>query len=97
MQYNIKSFHRCINKPDGNNIIKCNGKRDLHHLINKTSPNLLQPAENPMDWHPWCSEAFEKAHVADKQVFRKGKHSILPVWYRRIRFWQSEIDKKMLL
>ena len=30
-------------------------------LANETSPYLLQHAENPVDWYPWGSEAFEKA------------------------------------
>ena len=30
-------------------------------LINEQSPYLLQHAHNPVDWYPWCDEAFEKA------------------------------------
>lgn len=40
-----------------------------NHLKNETSPYLLQHAENPVDWYPWCSEAFEKAKEDDKPVF----------------------------
>lgn len=40
-----------------------------NHLKNETSPYLLQHAENPVDWYPWCSEAFEKAKREDKPVF----------------------------
>ena len=29
-------------------------------LINEQSPYLLDHAENPVDWYPWCDEAFEK-------------------------------------
>src|ERR1041385_5300494 len=32
-----------------------------NHLINETSPYLLQHAHNPVDWYPWGDEAFEKA------------------------------------
>jgi len=32
-----------------------------NRLINEKSPYLLQHAYNPVDWHPWCDEAFEKA------------------------------------
>ena len=39
------------------------------HLINETSPYLLQHASNPVDWYPWCSEAFERARKEDKPVF----------------------------
>jgi len=27
-------------------------------LINEKSPYLLQHAYNPVDWYPWCDEAF---------------------------------------
>ena len=40
-----------------------------NHLKNETSPYLLQHAENPVNWYPWCSEAFEKAKREDKPVF----------------------------
>ena len=40
-----------------------------NHLKNETSPYLLQHAENPVDWYPWCGEAFEKARREDKPVF----------------------------
>ena len=40
-----------------------------NHLKNTTSPYLLQHAENPVDWYPWCSEAFEKAKIEDKPIF----------------------------
>ncbi len=40
-----------------------------NHLKNATSPYLLQHAENPVDWYPWCGEAFEKARQEDKLVF----------------------------
>lgn len=40
-----------------------------NHLKNETSPYLLQHADNPVDWYPWCSEAFEKAEREDKPIF----------------------------
>ncbi|MDE7222586.1 MAG: thioredoxin domain-containing protein [Acetatifactor sp.] len=40
-----------------------------NHLKNATSPYLLQHAENPVDWYPWCEEAFERARREDKPVF----------------------------
>lgn len=40
-----------------------------NHLINATSPYLLQHAENPVDWYPWCEEAFERAREEDKPIF----------------------------
>jgi hypothetical protein len=32
-----------------------------NRLILETSPYLLQHAHNPVDWHPWGDEAFERA------------------------------------
>lgn len=38
-------------------------------LVSEKSPYLLQHAYNPVDWHPWGSEAFEKAQAEDKPIF----------------------------
>ena len=40
-----------------------------NQLIYEKSPYLLQHAENPVDWYPWCQEAFAKAEREDKPVF----------------------------
>jgi len=40
-----------------------------NQLINETSPYLLQHAENPVNWYPWCEEAFNKAKVENKPIF----------------------------
>ncbi len=40
-----------------------------NHLKNATSPYLLQHAENPVDWYPWCEEAFERAREENKPIF----------------------------
>jgi uncharacterized protein YyaL (SSP411 family) len=32
-----------------------------NRLIHEKSPYLLQHANNPVDWFPWCDEAFVKA------------------------------------
>ncbi len=39
-----------------------------NHLINETSPYLLQHAHNPVDWYPWGPEALEKATSEDKPI-----------------------------
>ena len=39
-----------------------------NHLINETSPYLLQHAHNPVDWYPWGDEAFERARRENKPV-----------------------------
>ncbi len=40
-----------------------------NHLKNQTSPYLIQHADNPVDWYPWCQEAFERAKAEDKPIF----------------------------
>lgn len=40
-----------------------------NHLITEKSPYLLQHSHNPVDWYPWCGEAFDKAKNEDKPVF----------------------------
>ncbi len=39
-----------------------------NHLIDETSPYLLQHANNPVDWHPWGKAALHKARDADKPI-----------------------------
>jgi len=39
-----------------------------NHLINETSPYLLQHAHNPVDWYPWGDEAFEMARRENKPI-----------------------------
>ena len=39
-----------------------------NHLINESSPYLLQHAHNPVDWYPWGDEAFAKARQENKPV-----------------------------
>ncbi len=38
-------------------------------LISEKSPYLQQHAYNPVQWHPWCNEAFEKAKKENKPIF----------------------------
>lgn len=37
-------------------------------LIHEKSPYLLQHAHNPVDWHPWGEEVFQKAKEQNKPV-----------------------------
>jgi len=39
-----------------------------NHLVNETSPYLLQHSHNPVDWYPWGEEAFAKARGENKPV-----------------------------
>ena len=40
----------------------------MNRLAEATSPYLLQHAENPVDWHEWGDEAFERAQAEDKPL-----------------------------
>lgn len=39
-----------------------------NHLINETSPYLLQHAHNPVQWYPWGEEALQKAKNENKPI-----------------------------
>ena len=39
-----------------------------NHLINESSPYLLQHAHNPVDWYPWGEEAFAISREQNKPV-----------------------------
>src|SRR6266545_1366835 len=43
-------------------------ERKPNRLIREKSPYLLQHAHNPVDWFPWCKEAFERARQEDKPI-----------------------------
>jgi uncharacterized protein YyaL (SSP411 family) len=40
-----------------------------NRLAAERSPYLLQHADNPVDWYPWGTEAFERARREDKPIF----------------------------
>ena len=40
-----------------------------NHLKDQSSPYLLQHAENPVNWYPWCEEAFTKAREEERPIF----------------------------
>jgi uncharacterized protein YyaL (SSP411 family) len=40
----------------------------VNRLAEATSPYLLQHADNPVDWWPWCDEAFAEAKRRDVPV-----------------------------
>jgi uncharacterized protein YyaL (SSP411 family) len=44
-------------------------KFPLNSLSQESSPYLLQHQNNPVNWHPWGSQAFEKAKKENKPVF----------------------------
>ncbi len=39
-----------------------------NHLVNESSPYLLQHAHNPVDWYPWGEEALAKAKAENKML-----------------------------
>ena len=39
-----------------------------NHLVNETSPYLLQHVNNPVDWYPWGPEALQKAQEENKLI-----------------------------
>lgn len=41
----------------------------MNRLSDQKSPYLLQHANNPVDWFPWGTEAFEKARQENKLIF----------------------------
>ena len=40
----------------------------MNHLANETSPYLLQHADNPVDWWPWCDDALALARQEDRPI-----------------------------
>ncbi len=41
----------------------------MNRLADSLSPYLLQHKNNPVDWFPWCDEAFERAKETDRPIF----------------------------
>ncbi|MDG1719686.1 MAG: DUF255 domain-containing protein, partial [Bacteroidia bacterium] len=42
--------------------------KNTNHLIDQSSPYLLQHAYNPVDWYPWGEEALKKAEDENKLI-----------------------------
>jgi uncharacterized protein len=42
--------------------------KHTNHLINETSPYLLQHAHNPVDWYPWGEAALSRARDEKKPI-----------------------------
>ncbi|MCP5021696.1 MAG: thioredoxin domain-containing protein [bacterium] len=45
------------------------GGEEFNRLVFEASPYLRQHARNPVDWYPWCDEAFDLALKLDKPIF----------------------------
>ena len=39
-----------------------------NRLKDEKSPYLFQHKDNPVEWYPWCDEAFQKAETEDKPI-----------------------------
>ena len=39
-----------------------------NRLADETSPYLLQHADNPVEWYPWCADALTKARDEGKPI-----------------------------
>ncbi|MGC8916573.1 MAG: thioredoxin domain-containing protein [Thermoanaerobaculum sp.] len=44
-------------------------KPRFNRLLRSHSTYLLQHVKNPVDWYPWCPEAFDRARAEDKPIF----------------------------
>ncbi len=55
-----------------------------NHLVNESSPYLLQHAHNPVDWHPWREGTLAKAKAEDKPIFLSIGYSACH-WCHRMR------------
>lgn len=42
--------------------------KNTNHLINESSPYLLQHAHNPVNWYPWGEEALNRANEENKLI-----------------------------
>jgi uncharacterized protein len=42
---------------------------DINHLKGEKSPYLLEHANDPVHWYPWCDEAFARARQENKPLF----------------------------
>lgn len=56
--------HSAINGQKNKNV----QHRYTNHLVNESSPYLLQHAHNPVDWYPWGDAALDKAIEEDKMI-----------------------------
>ena len=43
--------------------------KQKNRLASESSPYLLQHAQNPIDWYPWCDEVFKRAREEQKVIF----------------------------
>jgi uncharacterized protein len=64
-----------------------------NRLATATSPYLLQHKENPVDWWPWCDDAFAEARRRDVPILLSVGYSSCHwchVKSPRSRQWQAQ-------
>ena len=49
-------------------LSSCSQRKKANHLINQTSPYLLQHAYNPVDWYPWNEQTLQMAREQNKML-----------------------------
>jgi hypothetical protein len=64
-----KKNHIILDEIMTKNSLDTMNKVKRNRLANELSPYLQQHADNPVDWYPWCDEAFDRARREDKPVF----------------------------
>ncbi|MFW6369195.1 MAG: thioredoxin domain-containing protein, partial [Myxococcota bacterium] len=62
-------------RPRARHLLDDGSPAYTNRLILETSPYLLQHAHNPVDWWPWCEQAFQLARREDKPVFQSVGYS----------------------
>ncbi|CAG8462636.1 12261_t:CDS:10 [Dentiscutata erythropus] len=78
---------------------------ELNRLSKEKSPYLLQHANNPVDWYPWCEEAFEKARNENKLIFLSAHESfeneavakIMNEHFVNVKETQPDVDRMYML
>lgn len=68
-----------------------------NRLAGEKSPYLLQHAENPVNWFPWCEEAFSQARERDVPIFLSIGYSTCHWCHRLARESFEDIEVAELL
>jgi len=59
-------FESCISQTQNKPMMEQH--KYTNHLVDQTSPYLLQHAHNPVNWYPWGEEALQKAKDENKML-----------------------------
>src|SRR5699024_3916618 len=62
--------HKRSSYPVRTQLLEADGEpRFIDQLVMTDSPYLLQHAHNPVHWHPWAGDAFDRAAAENKLIF----------------------------